>query len=469
MRARAAWAVPVAVAVVALAAVGAIVAWKEGAAPAPSPAAITAQTVTVTTTQLSTTQTLSGTLGYGAAQTLSGSEAGLVTWLPASGVVVSRGQPLYLVNNEPVPLFYGSTPLYRRLDAAGMVGPDVKVVADNLAALGYHIGYQPPLGSVITQASTAASGPTAPLTVADRVVHHTSAATGPGQAGGAGDPTAMSAQTPTATQTPTSNPGTARPSASPTGSHVSRPAPSRIPTAKPSTPAAGVGATPAAKPTPTPTRTPVTATVRQGDGVLTTALMQAIARWQTAEGIPSTGILGIGDMLVEPGPVRVTAIQAQLGSPAAGPLMTVASTAKTVTVDVDSTDVLSVRQSGRVTITLPDGSTAAGTIIAVSSSVQSGQATSDGQPQQTVTVAPDDPSAVASLTSAPVQVTFVGQTANGVLAVPVTALLALSGGGYALQLPGGRLIPVQTGMFAQGMVQVSGPGITAGLRVVTSQ
>jgi hypothetical protein len=452
MRARAAWAVPVAATVAVLAAAGGIVAWKAGRVPVPSPAAVTAQTVTVTRTQLSTTQTLSGTLGYGAAQTVSGSQAGLVTWLPASGVAVSRGQPLYRVNNEPVPLFYGSTPLYRRLDAAGMVGPDLKVVAGNLAALGYDIGYQPPVGSVITQASTAVSVPAAPLTVADHVVGRTPAAT--------------------PTPTPTLSSGTASPTAS-------QPPPTRTPEATPTmpaTPAASGSATtgikggsagtpPAAKPTPTP----VTATVRPGDAVLTAAFMQAIARWQTAEGLPSTGILGIGDVLVEPGPVRVTAIQAQLGSPAAGPLMTVASTAKTVTVEVDSTNVLSVRQSGRVTITLPDGSTAAGTIIAVSSSVQSGQATSDGQPQQTVTVAPDDPSAVASLTSAPVQVTFDGQTANGVLAVPVTALLALSGGGYALQLQGGRLIPVQTGMFAQGMVQVSGPGITAGLRVVTSQ
>jgi hypothetical protein len=85
-----------------------------------------------------------------------------------------------------------------------------------------------------------------------------------------------------------------------------------------------------------------------------------------------------------------------------------------------------------------------------------------------VTVAPDDPSTVAGLSSASVQVTFTGQNATGVLAVPVTALLALTGGGYALQLPAGRLIPVQTGLFAQGMVQVSGPGITAGLRVVTA-
>jgi hypothetical protein len=202
--------------------------------------------------------------------------------------------------------------------------------------------------------------------------------------------------------------------------------------------------------------------------VLTTALIDAIARWQAAEGLPATGVLGVGDMLVEPGPVRVTGLQAQIGDQATGTLMTVATTAKTVTVSIDSTNVVSVHQSSQVTITLPDGSTTSGTVISIGTSVQSGQDTSDGQLQQTVTVAPNDPASVASLTSAPVQVAFTGQTANRVLAVPVVALLALSGGGYALQLPGGRLIPVQAGLFAQGLVQVSGPGITPGLRVVTS-
>jgi hypothetical protein len=408
MKTRAAWAVTAAVAVAVVASIAAVAAWKADSAPPGASSGVNVQTATVTRTQLSTTQTLSGTLGYGSAQSLTGSNDGVVTWLPASGALVSRGHPLYRVDNEPVPLFYGSTPLYRRLDVAGMVGPDVKVIADNLATLGYDIGYQPPVGSVITQAGPAAS-----------------------------------------------------PSAS-------RQAPSGSPTAKASANGGTAGPTPARPHTAASTPVPVTATVRPGDAVLTTALSQAIARWQAAEGLAPTGVLGVGDVLVEPGPVRVTALQAQLGDQTSGALMMVTSTTKTVTVAVDSTDVVSVRRSGRVKITLPDGSTANGTIIAVGTSVQSGESTTDGQPQQTVTVAPDDASAVASLTSAPVQVTFTGQTATGVLAVPVTALLALSGGGYALQLPDGRLIAAQTGMFARGMVQVSGAGIAAGLRVVTS-
>ena len=63
--------------------------------------------------------------------------------------------------------------------------------------------------------------------------------------------------------------------------------------------------------------------------------------------------------------------------------------------------------------------------------------------------------------------------ARGVLAVPVSALLALAGGGYGLEVvtPSGahRLVGVAAGLFASGQVQVSGPGITAGTRVVVAQ
>ncbi|MFE5333347.1 peptidoglycan-binding protein [Embleya sp. NPDC056575] len=61
---------------------------------------------------------------------------GRLTWLPAPGAVVERGKPVYAVDEQPVPLLYGSTPLYRDL-SADMDGQDVRVVEDNLAALGY--------------------------------------------------------------------------------------------------------------------------------------------------------------------------------------------------------------------------------------------------------------------------------------------------------------------------------------------
>jgi hypothetical protein len=59
-----------------------------------------------------------------------------------------------------------------------------------------------------------------------------------------------------------------------------------------------------------------------------------------------------------------------------------------------------------------------------------------------------------------------------VLAVPVNALLALASGGYAVEAVGAggvhTLVAAQVGLFddAAGLVQVQGPSLHAGLRVV---
>jgi len=78
------------------------------------------------------------------------------------------------------------------------------------------------------------------------------------------------------------------------------------------------------------------------------------------------------------------------------------------------------------------------------------------------------------LDQAPVQVAITQRQHRGVLAVPVTALLARPGGGYAVQAASGsarRLIPVTTGLFddATGLVEVTGPHLTAGLTVEVAQ
>ncbi len=66
---------------------------------------------------------------------------------------------------------------------------------------------------------------------------------------------------------------------------------------------------------------------------------------------------------------------------------------------------------------------------------------------------------------------FAQAKANHVLCVPVTALLATAGGGYAVQEAAAphKLIPVTTGLFAAGYVQISGAGIDPGLQVTDSQ
>jgi hypothetical protein len=86
----------------------------------------------------------------------------------------------------------------------------------------------------------------------------------------------------------------------------------------------------------------------------------------------------------------------------------------------------------------------------------------------TVTVTLHSTTPGAAYDQAPVNVGITTQRAGNVLAVPVNALMALSGGGYGVDVVTGKtshLVGVTTGLYANTQVQVSGPGITAGTLV----
>jgi len=108
------------------------------------------------------------------------------------------------------------------------------------------------------------------------------------------------------------------------------------------------------------------------------------------------------------------------------------------------------------------------------SSAGTSNTTSTSTPTSDVlTVRPDRPGATGTGDGVPVQVSLATQSVRGVLAVPVTALLALAGGGYGVEIVTGsgadRLVGVQTGIYAGGQVAITGPGIAAGVKVVVAQ
>ncbi|WP_204301328.1 peptidoglycan-binding protein [Actinoplanes campanulatus] len=110
-----------------------------------TPATAVTEAVATTTLQrrdLSTSKSISGTIGYGPARAVTGHKQATVTWLPAPGATVKRGRQLYRADDLPIPLFYGGMPLYRTITGKGLAGRDVRIIADNLEALGYPIGVQ---------------------------------------------------------------------------------------------------------------------------------------------------------------------------------------------------------------------------------------------------------------------------------------------------------------------------------------
>jgi hypothetical protein len=197
--------------------------------------------------------------------------------------------------------------------------------------------------------------------------------------------------------------------------------------------------------------------------------------------VNKTGRLDLGDVVFLPSAARVTALQATLGGPATGPVLQASSTAHTVTVALEADLQAEVKAGDRVMITLPDGSTTPGIVTAVgtvatvpstNSGGSGGPGGADSGPTVPVQVRPTDPGAIGSLDQALVEVAITDRTVRDVLAVKVTALLALAGGGYTVEVVDAdgthHLVPVTPGLFddAAGMVQVSAPGLAAGQRVV---
>lgn len=210
--------------------------------------------------------------------------------------------------------------------------------------------------------------------------------------------------------------------------------------------------------------------------LFTSATAAAVSRLQRARGLPQTGTLLLGAVVFEPGPLRVTTVTPVAGQPVEpGPLLTATSTRHSVLVQLDTAQQSQVKVGDRVMVTLPGNSTTPGVVASVgrvATFAPSAQGGGASGPTIEVTVRLLHAAAAGTLDQAPVDVSITGASVRNVLAVPVNALLALAGGGYAIEEVGAdgghRLIGVRPGLFddAQGLVEVSGSGLVAGQRVV---
>jgi hypothetical protein len=245
------------------------------------------------------------------------------------------------------------------------------------------------------------------------------------------------------------------------------------------------------------------------------ATAAAVERWQKARGLPLTGQILLGEVVFEPGPIRVTSVTPSVGASIAGggggaggsgggsagggTVLTATGTTPVVTVDLGVSQEYLVKPGDAVSVVMPDGTTTVGGHVGTvgtvatcpggsgtgtgggsgsagqspcSSAGSNGSAGSNSSPTVTVTITLDATPPGASLDQAPVNVNITTQTVSNVLAVPVNALLALQGGGFGVDVVTGsgavRLVGVTAGLYSNTMVQVSGPGITAGTRVEVS-
>jgi multidrug efflux system membrane fusion protein len=204
------------------------------------------------------------------------------------------------------------------------------------------------------------------------------------------------------------------------------------------------------------------------DKEYTSATASAVRDWQDDLGVTESGTVDPARVVFAPGAVRVDSRTAAPGD-AAQPgtaLLDTTATGRVATVELDISDQRLARKGAAVRVTLPDGTETAGKITEVETVVTP----ADGQEEAStsLSVSIGFAKAPAGLDQAAVSVAFTASKRSDVLTVPITALLALAEGGYGLQVVDGagtRIIAVETGLFADGRVEVSGGGLAEGMTV----
>jgi hypothetical protein len=171
-----------------------------------------------------------------------------------------------------------------------------------------------------------------------------------------------------------------------------------------------------------------------------------------------------------PGATRLGDEKAELGDQtgAGRPVAELSSTERVVTVPLDATRQTIAHVGEKVTVDMPTGGTVDGHITDVGTVAT--KASADADPTIAVTIALSGRAAHGTrLDQAPVDVGFEVDRRHAVLAVPVKALVARQGGGYAVETPDGRFVAVEPGLYADDWVEVTGAGLREGMRVVTAQ
>lgn len=193
------------------------------------------------------------------------------------------------------------------------------------------------------------------------------------------------------------------------------------------------------------------------DGDFGTSTRRAVKDWQEAVGLDDTGRVDTSQIVFSPTPLRIEAA-ARVGT-TFEPLQVTAAT-PTVTADINSDQRTQIPMDGSVTIELADGTMLDGTVVDHERVVGD-----DGSTSWRAVIAlvdnidGDEPSVLVYSTVV---------DASDVLIVPTSALLAVSQGGFAVEVVDGnetRLVPVGVGEVVDSRAEVTGD-IEAGDMVV---
>jgi len=202
----------------------------------------------------------------------------------------------------------------------------------------------------------------------------------------------------------------------------------------------------------------------------------AVRAWQQSVGATPTGTVPRGQVIFLAEGGQVDTVHAQVGEMVAPGtrILGIARADQVVNLEAEVDDRDRFTLDTDVTILLPGGDEITGTVTSAAvvlpetpGGPPAGGEAPDTEAEPVVQVqialgeaAPDE------LVGAPVEVVVAIDERADVLLVPVTALLALAEGGYGLEVVADdgttSIVPVETGLFAEGKVEVESPDITEG-------
>ena len=366
---------------------------------------------------------------------------GTVTWVPEEGIELVEGDVIMRIDEEPIVLLYGNTPAYRTMadERTDIEGADVLQLEEALVRLGYDPDASISVDGTFTSATRSLvedwqeaieASETGRVNLGSVVflsgpVQITSIEVTIGDVVGAGQPLLTS-------------PGDQFTS----GDDVRQ--------LEAALAAIGYGDD---------------LTV---DGVFDTATTAAVIEFQTSLGMESDGTVDLGEIVFRGGPLRISERLTSIGGfvNSGGAVLAVTTSDIVITVDLPAADQNAISPGDMMTVELPDGTL----VPAVVESIASVATVTQGQATFETTIRLDDPAAAGDLDEAPVEVHFVSDSVSNVMAVPVTSLLALREGGYAVEvrLSDGTtaLVGVEPGFFAGGLVEVESSQLQVGAQVV---
>lgn len=204
------------------------------------------------------------------------------------------------------------------------------------------------------------------------------------------------------------------------------------------------------------------------DGAWDAGTKSAVLAWQADSGLEVDGVLDLGEVVFLPATVRVNEVLASVGTSVnpGTPVLGISSADQFVTFDLPAANQGLLAVGQEVNIEMPDGTDTPGSVVSIASVATGGQ----GEAAFEVRIVLDDPSVAVGLDEAPVDVEVISDSVSNVMAVPVSALVALAEGGYAVEVDTGggstQLVAVDPGFYADGLVEITSNGLSVGDMVV---